>query len=80
LYHFPCPQWLDRAGNTWVTLYLGQKPTKPTSAPVTVTAPAEEEDWQALVAVPEQATEDEDTSLTGVNGSYTVSLSPGSYG
>lgn len=69
VYYFPCPQWLDRASSTRLKLSIGQKPARFT--PALRAAPAEEEDWQALVPAPAEAPAE--LQSEGVGGSYTVS-------
>ncbi len=71
LYYFPCPQWLDTGGRSRVKLNLGQKPAKPSLVAVAAQS-AEAEDWRALVATPDQATQEEDLAVTGITGKYTV--------
>lgn len=72
LYYFPCPQWLDRASSSRVTLSLAHKPAKFTPTPRA--APKEEEDWHE--AVPEPVAEaPAELPLAGTGGSYTVSCS-----
>ena len=70
LYYFPCLQWLDRASNSRVKLFLGQKPPKFTPTP-RAAPEKEEEDWRALVPAPEEE-RPADVSELGIGGSYTV--------
>ena len=71
LYYFPCPQWLDTAGGSRLKLNLGQKPAKTPSVAAAARS-AEVEDWRALVATPDEATQEEHLEITGVTGKYTV--------
>lgn len=69
LYYFSCPQWLETNSSARIKLYLGQRPSKPSS--VSAAPLVAEEDWQSLAALPDQAMQDDQDS--GVTGNYTVS-------
>ena len=74
VYYFPCPPWLNTDSSIRVKMYLGHKPAKPVqiSSNCPAPVPEEEEDWQALVALPKQTAEDNGIIDDGVTGNYMV--------